>query len=185
MNIVLIGLMGSGKSAVGRVLARRLGRPFLDTDALITEEAGMDIPAIFAREGEAGFRERERNMILRVAARRNQIIATGGGAAVDPGNRLRLRQTGLVIWLQAPVEILYQRAVSEGVQKRPLLAGDEPLEKLRQLAQRRAPAYADAAHRAVETGDATPEEVADRILQIMQGTWEDGDSAGQSGRPQL
>lgn len=178
MNIVLVGLMGSGKSAVGRVLAERLGRPFFDTDALIVEAAGMTIPAIFAQEGEAGFRERERQVIAQVAGRRNQVIATGGGAVMEIGNRIRLRQTGLVIWLQAPVEELVRRATADGVASRPLLAGTDPLATLRELAARRAPAYAEAAHRSVETAAITPAQVAEQIIEIMQGTWEDGAGPG-------
>jgi shikimate kinase len=178
VNIVLIGLMGSGKTSVGRILAGRLGRPFVDTDDLIVQEAGMAIPAIFAREGEEGFRQRERQVIAAVAAKRNQVVATGGGAVMDAGNRLRLRQTGLVIWLQAPVAELYRRASRDGVESRPLLAGADPLQQLRDLAERRAPAYADAAHRSVETEGLAPEQVADRVTEIMQGTWEDGAGPG-------
>lgn len=171
MNVVLIGLMGSGKSTVGRILAERLGRPFLDTDKLIAEAAGMEIPAIFAAEGEAGFRAREREVVAQVASRRNQILATGGGAPVDPGNRLRLRQTGLVIWLQAPVEELLARASAEGLASRPLLAGEDPLAKLRDLADRRAPAYADAAHRIIDTAGLNADQVADQVIAIMNDTW--------------
>ncbi|MFZ5814476.1 MAG: shikimate kinase [Bacillota bacterium] len=151
MNIVLIGLMGSGKSAVGRLLADRLGRPFVDTDALIEAEAGLPIPELFAREGEEGFREREARVIAAVAARRGLVIATGGGAVLRPENRAALRASGLVVWLYAPPEALYHRAKAQGVERRPLLAGTDPLERLRALAAERAGAYEAAAHVRVET----------------------------------
>ncbi|HWP34554.1 MAG TPA: shikimate kinase, partial [Thermodesulfobacteriota bacterium] len=90
-NLVLVGLMGAGKSAVGRALAARLGRPFVDTDALVEARAGRPIPAIFAAGGEAAFRALEREVVAEVASRGGQVIATGGGAVVDPASRAALR----------------------------------------------------------------------------------------------
>ncbi len=164
MNIVLVGLMGSGKSGVGRLLAERLGRPLIDTDALVEEMAGMKIPAIFDAEGEVGFREREAMAIAHVALTDGQVIATGGGAVLRPANREALRATGLVIWLDAPPEALYHRAKVQGLEKRPLLAGPDPLGRLRSLAQERAAAYTAAAHLRIETDRLSLADVVEQIL---------------------
>jgi shikimate kinase len=167
MNIVLIGLMGSGKSAVGRLLAERLGRPFIDTDAAVEAEAGRTIPEIFADEGEQGFREREAAVIARIAGQDGLVVATGGGAVLRPANRQALRQGGWVVWLDAPPEALYERARAQGIAGRPLLAGPDPLAKLRSLAAERAAIYSEAAHLRIETGGRTPAEVADAILAAL------------------
>lgn len=169
MNIVLVGLMGSGKSAVGRLLAEKLGRPFVDTDALVEEEAGRSIPDIFVSEGEAAFREREAKVIAAVTARDGQVIATGGGAVLRPENREALRRTGLVIWLDAPPEALYHRAKAQGVDRRPLLAGSDPLGRLTAMASDRAPAYQAAAHARVATDDRRPAAIADEIVALLSG----------------
>lgn len=165
MNIVLIGMMGSGKSAVGRFLAERLGRPFVDTDALVEAAAGCTVAELFAREGEAAFRDREAAVIAAVAARDRQVVATGGGAVLRPENRALLRASGLVIWLDAPPEALLQRARAQGIERRPLLAGEDPLGKLRSLAASRAAAYAAAAHLRVQTDGRTVAAVAEEILK--------------------
>lgn len=167
MNIVLIGLMGSGKSAVGRLLAEKLGRPFVDTDGLVEEAAGCPIPELFAREGEAAFREREAAVISAVAARDGQVVATGGGAVLRPANRAALRATGIVIWLHAPPEALYHRARAQGIERRPLLAGQDPLSTLRALAEARASAYSEAAHHRVETDGRTLPDVVTAILILV------------------
>lgn len=168
MNIVLVGLMGSGKTSVGRLLARRLGRPLIDTDWLIAQEAGCSIPEIFAAEGEAGFRDREARVIARVAAADGQVVATGGGAVLRPENREALRGSGLVIWLEASPEALYERTRLQGIAQRPLLASDDPLGRLRSLAQARAGAYAAAAHCAVKTDGRSVETVVADILEILK-----------------
>ncbi|MEW8978713.1 MAG: shikimate kinase [Symbiobacterium sp.] len=169
MNIVLIGLMGSGKSAVGRLLAERLGRPFVDTDALVEAEAGRPIPAIFAEEGEEGFRRREAEVIRRVAARDGQVIATGGGAVLWAESREALRQGGLVVWLDAPPETLFRRALAQGIAQRPLLAGPDPLGRLRDLAEARQAAYAAAAHVRVSTENRSLHEIVAEIMNILRG----------------
>lgn len=168
MNIVLVGLMGSGKSSVGRLLARRLGRPLIDTDGLVAQEAGCTIPEIFAAEGEEGFRNREAQVIARVAAADAQVIATGGGAVLRPENREALRQNGFVIYLEASPEALYQRARGQGIAQRPLLAGDDPLGRLRALAESRADAYAAAAHCRVTTDGRPVEGVVAAILEMLK-----------------
>jgi len=168
MNIILIGLMGAGKSAVGRSLAERLGRPFVDTDKLIEEQAGRSIPAIFADEGEEGFRRREAAVIASLKARDGLVVATGGGAVLRPENRAALRASGVVIWLEAAPEVLLERTEAQGVATRPLLTGGDPLERLRRLAAERAGAYREAAHLRVRTDDATVDEVVARILAMMK-----------------
>src|SRR2546423_1325598 len=111
MNIALIGYRGSGKSSIGRALARRLSMAFVDTDALLVQRAGIPIREIFDIEGEAGFRARESQIIREVAAGDHQVIALGGGAVLNPENMAALKANGRarVIWLQSPPEILHQR----------------------------------------------------------------------------
>jgi shikimate kinase len=166
MNIVLIGLMGSGKSVVGRLLAQKLGRPFIDTDEEIMRQAGQTIPAIFAADGEAGFRAREVAVIANAAAHERQVIATGGGAVLDPANRDALRRTGRLVWLDAPASELYRRALAQGLAERPLLSGLDPAARLAALSEERAPAYAAAAHVRIETAGRPPEVVAEEILAL-------------------
>ena len=109
-HLVLVGLMGAGKTTVGQVCARRLGRGFVDTDALVEAAAGATIPELFAAEGEAGFRARERTAIAdAMASPEPLVIACGGGAMVDPENRRTVRHGGVVIWLQAPPDVLAAR----------------------------------------------------------------------------
>jgi shikimate kinase len=138
-NVVLVGLMGAGKSVVGRGVARKLGRPFVDTDAEIERRAGRSIPALFATEGEVPFRALERAAVAEVAARARQVVATGGGAVADPANRDALRRTGFVVYLAARPETLAAR-VGEG-EGRPMLEGGDPVARIRELLARREPAY--------------------------------------------
>lgn len=168
MNIVLVGLMGSGKSAVGRVLAETLGRPLVDTDALVEVGAGCTIAEIFAERGESAFRDLESAVIGEAAVACGQVIATGGGAVLRPANREALRRSGFVFWLDAAPNELYQRALRQGVEIRPLLAGPDPLARLRTLAESRAGAYAEAAHHRIDTTGKSPAEVAVLILQILK-----------------
>lgn len=148
-SIVLIGFMGTGKTQVGRRLATRLGWPFLDTDRLIEDAAGMKVEAIFENEGEAGFRVREKDAIRRATHRRPGVIATGGGAVVDPENLSALRSAGRLICLEAtPSEI--ERRVAES--KRPLLAKGKRSERIRELMTERAPFYEKAEIRIDTTG---------------------------------
>src|SRR5690606_1233444 len=167
-NIVLIGFMGAGKSTVGRRLAARLGRPFVDLDAVIEETAGMPIPAIFAREGEAGFREREAAAVRAVAQRKGQVIATGGGAVMRRDNLAALRAAGTLVWLRAPLETLLERAKAEG--RRPLLAAGEAAAA--RLYDERLPVYALADGVVDATDD--PDAVAAQIEQRLAGVPDEG-----------
>jgi shikimate kinase len=168
MNLILIGLMGSGKSAVGRILAEALGRPFVDTDHLVQERTGATIPEIFASRGEDGFRELEAAVVAELAGRDGLVVATGGGAVLRPDNRVHLRRSGLVFWLTAPPEELLARASAQGLESRPLLASGDPLERLRQLAADREEAYRSTAHHVIETAGRTPEGVAEAILRLFK-----------------
>lgn len=162
-NLVLIGMMGAGKTVVGRLVAVCLDRPFVDTDALVETEAGKSITEIFACEGERSFRAREAAAIHRASALRGQVIAVGGGAVVDPANVTLLRATGDLVLLDAPSEVLAQRVA--GGDGRPLLAGAEELAtRLAEVRARREGAYRGAAAATVFTNGQSPEEVAAVVL---------------------
>lgn len=161
-NIVLIGLMGTGKTTVGHLLADRLQRRFVDTDQDVEHEAGATVAQLFAAEGERGFRRREAAAIRHVAALRGQVIAVGGGAVLDPSNVTHLRATGDLVLLTADPEILAER-VGEG-RDRPLLADADAVEALVALQAARGEAYAAAAAATVDTAGCTPDEVVDRVV---------------------
>jgi len=158
--VLLCGLMGSGKSRVGRALASRLGWDFVDTDESVERAAGMKISEIFAREGEAAFRRREREAILALPTHRC-VVALGGGAVVDAENRRVLREKGTLVWLDAAPETLAERIGDS--QKRPLLAGLDRAGRIARLAELRAEresAYAEADVRVVTDGLAVDEAAA-------------------------
>ncbi len=139
-TIVLIGLMGAGKTSVGKRLAGLLGVPFTDSDSRIVEAAGMSIPEIFASLGEAAFRDGERRVIARLMAERPGILATGGGAFLDPRTRAEIAAHGTSVWLRADVDTLWDRVRDRP--GRPLLQTADPKGTLTDLHQRRAPIYA-------------------------------------------
>lgn len=180
MNIVLVGMMASGKSTVGRLLAETLGRPFIDTDEAIVAAAGRPVPQIFADEGETGFRAREAAVIAEVAAHDDYVIATGGGAVLDPANREALRRSGHLFWLDVPPADLYERAKAQGLAERPLLAGNDPLGVLTARTNERAGAYAAAAHDRINAGGRTPSDVVAEILAILHRKGDPEDAAGTS-----
>jgi shikimate kinase len=148
-SIFLIGPMGSGKSAVGRRLAIELGREFIDSDEAIEERSGVDIPFIFEREGEEGFRQRESKVIDDLTQMPGIVLATGGGSAQDPGNRRNLRERGYVVYLHASVEQQLKR--TKGGRGRPMLKTGDPREVLGRLMASRDPQYREIAHLIVET----------------------------------
>jgi shikimate kinase len=168
-NIVLVGPMGAGKSAAGELLARRLGLPFVDVDAAIEAEAGARIAELFRREGEGAFRERESVLLARALAVDGQVVATGGGAVLDAGNRERLRERGLVAWLQADPET--QLARLEGCRDRPLLEGSDRLPRLRALAAGRDPLYREVADIAMDTRGLDAVAVAEALAARVAGRW--------------
>ena len=164
-HLVLVGLMGAGKTSVGRVCAERLGRPFVDTDDVVEALAQMTVAEIFAAYGEPRFRELERQAVADVCASPAPlVIACGGGVAVDPENRTRLTAAGSVVGLRARVAVLAAR-VGDGA-TRPLLTPD-PRTSLSRLAAAREAAYEAAADVTVDTGDRTVDEVVDAVLRAF------------------
>lgn len=165
-NIVLTGFMGTGKSSVGKVLAERLGYKFCDLDTVIMGETGLSINDIFAEHGEARFRALESRAVQRVASKQGMVIATGGGAVIDPENRRLLRASGVVVNLCAPPELILERLRSES--DRPLLKDDRSLEKIEAMLHEREPFYADADIR-IDTAGKKVEDVAQEILAYLHG----------------
>jgi shikimate kinase len=161
-SIILTGPMGSGKTSVGRLLARRLGYQFQDLDALIVEQAGKSINRIFADDGEAAFRDRETALLSTLAGKQGMVLATGGGVVIREGNRRLLHASGLVVNLVATVDVLVSRLAQAN--DRPLLKGDEALDvKIERIMTEREPFYADADIR-IDTTGKTLEDVAAEIL---------------------
>ena len=176
-HLVLVGLMGVGKTTVGRALARRLERPFVDTDALVEAAAGLPVARIFAEEGEAAFRARERDAVRDACASPDPlVIACGGGAMADPDSRRRARAAGMVVWLRAAPAVLGARVGD--ARSRPLLAGSpagspvgspgsSPAATLDRLAALRDPAYAAVADVEIPTDTRTVDEVVAAVLEEL------------------
>ncbi|MBH2020059.1 shikimate kinase [Polaromonas sp.] len=150
MSIALIGLPGSGKSTVGRQLARRLQLPFLDSDHVIEERLGCSIRDYFEREGEASFRDVEEAVIDELTGMARGVLSTGGGSVLRPANRQRLRERGHVVYLRSSPEELFRRLRHDV--NRPLLQVPDPLGRLRDLYAQRDPLYRETAHFIIETG---------------------------------
>lgn len=164
-NIVLTGFMGTGKTAVGRAVAERLGRWFIDMDDVIERRAHKSISAIFAEQGEMAFRLLEAELCHELAQERDLVIATGGGALIPETNREALGRSGLLICLTAPVEVILERLA--GADDRPLLAGSERRERIEALLAQRAAAYAAIPHQ-IDTAGLTVEEVADQVIRLAR-----------------
>lgn len=141
-SIVLVGLMGAGKTTVGRRLAQRLGLPFVDADAEIERAAGETIPEIFERHGETAFRDGERRVIARLLERGPQVLATGGGAFMDETTRANIAARGISVWLKADLDVLMKRVGRRS--GRPLLKADDPRAVMERLMAARYPVYAQA-----------------------------------------
>ncbi len=169
-HLVIVGLMGTGKTSVGRRCAVRLDRPFVDLDEQVETATGRPVAEIFATDGEAAFRVLERDALADVCASPVPlVIACGGGAMGDADNRRRVRAAGVVVWLTADPATLAAR-VGQGAERalRPLLAGgDPPVATLERLASLRAPAYEAAAHVTVDTTGRTVDEVAAVVLEEL------------------
>jgi shikimate kinase len=164
-NIFLVGLMGAGKTSVGRMLARRMQKEFLDADAEVERVTGVKIPVIFEIEGESGFRGREEKMIEKLTAMRGIVLATGGGAVLSAANRQLLKTRGHVIYLRAAPEDLWRRTRRD--RSRPLLQTADPLGKLRMLHEQRDPLYREVAHLIVDTGSQSVAHLTSRIQQLL------------------
>jgi shikimate dehydrogenase len=162
MNIVLIGMRGAGKTAVGKILAQRLGRELIEMDELITEKAGLSIPQIVKKHGWARFRDLEAEITAEVAKRDNIINATGGGVVTREQNIAKLKQNGLVVWLTASVDTLLERIGDD--ESRPLLKGKSRREDMEITLAERQPLYQKAADITIDTEDKTPEAVAELIV---------------------
>lgn len=165
-NIFLIGLMGAGKTTLGKQLAAYLQRDFYDSDQVICERTGVSIPTIFELEGEAGFRGRERAVIDELTQLNGIVLATGGGAILQPQNQLVLRNRGYVIYLKARPEVLLARTRCD--KNRPLLQVADPLAKLNQLYSERDPIYHHAAHLVLEVNDRYAVNALNRLIQHLQ-----------------
>jgi shikimate kinase len=161
-NIYLIGPMGTGKTAVGKQLARLLKQPFIDSDAEVEKLAGVDIPYVFEREGEAGFRQREREALAELCTREGIVLATGGGAVLSPENRRLLQQSGVVVFLQTSLAQQLQR-VGKG-RGRPLLKGADLTQRLTELREKREPLYREIADITLSTDSRRVPRVAALIL---------------------
>jgi shikimate kinase len=168
-NVFLIGPMGSGKTAVGRQLGKLLHLDFHDSDVEVERRTGVDIPYIFEREGEAGFREREREVIDALTQLSEVIIATGGGAILLPDNRTHLSSRGRVVYLKTGIEQQLER--TRHGRQRPLLYTDDPEQKLRELMEYRAPLYESIANVTVATDGrhvrAVAEEIVERLKEMV------------------
>jgi len=164
-NIFLVGLMGAGKTSVGRLLAKRLGKAFYDCDQEIERATGVKIPVIFEIEGEAGFRAREARMLAELAGRHDIVLATGGGAVLSADNRKLLVGNGVVVYLRAVVADLWQRTRHD--RNRPLLKTAEPRAKLEQLFAERDPLYRSIADIIVDTGSQSLGSLADRLELLL------------------
>jgi len=162
-NVILVGFMGAGKSSVGRLLARRLGRCFVETDEMITSVEGLSIPEIFAAKGEAHFRAAEEDALRLLAMKRGEVMATGGGLPCREGRPAALRALGTVVWLSADFETLYRRALAAG--ERPMLAGRTRAEA-EALYRSREPYYRQA-DLVIDTGTSGVDEVVGTLLRAL------------------
>ena len=165
-NIFLIGLMGAGKSTVGRVLARKLNRRFIDSDHALEERCGVKIPTIFEMEGEAGFRKREAQIIEELTQEKGLILATGGGSVLLPENRRALSERGTVVYLHAnPIELWHRTKGGDG---RPLLQNGDPKAILEKLYALRDPLYREIADHIIETGKPSVNQLVNTLLMQLE-----------------
>jgi len=164
-NIFLVGMMGAGKTTVGRLLASFLDKKFYDSDREIQKRTGVSIPLIFEIEGEAGFRKRETEMLSELVKTRNIVLATGGGAVLSAENREMLKCSGTVIYLRATIDDLWRRTRHD--KNRPLLQTQDPRTKLTELYAQRDPLYRETAHIIVESGKRSARHLAQLLAQQL------------------
>ncbi len=161
-NIILIGMMGSGKTTIGKLISQRINYPFFDSDHVIEEKCGASIATIFSLEGEQGFRRRETEVIRSLCMQKNIVIATGGGAVLNLQNRELLKNNGIVIYLKANVEALWQRTSQD--KTRPLLDQENPRQVLENIYQNRDAIYISMANYTVDTSKSN---IASLMIQIL------------------
>jgi len=164
--IFLVGMMGAGKTTIGRSLARALGREFLDLDHEIEARCGVRVAHIFDIEGEEGFRKRERFVLAQCSARPNLVLATGGGAVLAAENRQQLKSRGVTVYLRATPEELYRRVARD--RTRPLLQTVDPQARIRELVALREPLYEEVADIAFDTGSMPVQQVVKALLPVLQ-----------------
>lgn len=165
-RIVLIGMMGAGKTTIGKELARRSGMRFVDCDHEIEARTGVKIPTIFEIEGEEGFRRRESQVIDELTSCDGLVIATGGGAVLDPGNRALLAERAVVIYLNVPPQVLWERTRHD--RNRPLLQVPNPRERIFALHRQRDPLYREVAHIIVDGGRGNPGAMVRQIQKALE-----------------
>jgi shikimate kinase len=163
--VVLVGLMGVGKSTVGRRLAKRLGLSFVDSDAAIEDASGFPAAEVFERYGERDFRDGERRLVARLVEGEVRVIATGGGAYIDPTTRKLLNERAITVWLDAPIDILTERTSRRDT--RAQLRNGDPKAVLERLSEERRPSYEEA-HIHVKSGDGAHKDVVDAIIQALE-----------------
>ncbi len=166
MRIIFVGLPGSGKTTIGRQLARRLGWPFVDSDHVIEHRLGCSIREFFAREGEGSFRDIEQQVLDELSSMHDGVISTGGGAVLREANRRHLRERGQVIYLRSTPEDIFRRVRHDTA--RPLLQVDDPLQRLRSLYEERDPLYRETAHFVIETGRPSVATLVNMILMQLE-----------------
>ncbi|MGH2906746.1 MAG: shikimate kinase AroK [Solirubrobacterales bacterium] len=165
-NIFLVGMMGAGKTSVGRVLAKRLNKTFYDSDHVIEQRTGVKIPVIFEIEGEPGFRNRESVVLDELTALHNIVLATGGGAVLAQANRERLRTRGTVVYLRASVKDLLNRTRHD--KNRPLLQTADPRARLNEIYELRDPLYREVAHVTIDTGSQSLSTLMNRLYLALE-----------------
>lgn len=164
-SVFLVGPMGAGKTTIGKLLAKQLGRTFVDSDWYIESQTGADIAWIFAKEGESGFRERETRAIDELTQQSQIVLATGGGAVMCAENRAFLNQRGIVVYLNAPVDVQMARTAKD--KSRPLLQQPNPKKILQELYSTRDPLYRQVAHIIMPTGHTYPRHMVNQLLQQL------------------
>jgi shikimate kinase len=165
-SIVLVGMMGAGKSTVGKALAKHLSWGFIDTDQLIEQQTGVGIPVIFEIEGEAGFRKRESQTLVGFVGKECQVIATGGGIVLAVENREILKKIGLVVYLSASAGELYHRTRMD--KNRPLLKSVNPQKRIEKLLAERLPLYQECADVVIETGRQPVQHIVNKIIHALK-----------------
>jgi shikimate kinase len=163
--VVLVGLMGVGKSTVGRRLARRLGLPFVDSDSAIEDASGLSAAEVFERFGESDYRDGERRLVARLVEGEIRVIATGTGAYIDPRTRKLLNERAITIWLDAPVDILAERTARRDT--RPLLRNTDPRRTLERLSAEERPQYREA-HIHIKSGNGAHRDVVEAIIEALE-----------------